>query len=57
VSKLLRGSIGTYIGSLVSVSDLKVSNMTRYMISGTPLNKSSDLGVGPDVLIGAGISS
>ena len=38
VSKLLADSIRTYIGSLVSVGDLKVSNVTRYMISGGPLS-------------------
>ena len=57
VSKLLTNSIGTYVGSLVSIGDLKISNVTCDMVPGRPLSNSSNLWVTTDSLIGAGVSS
>lgn len=57
VSNLLTDNIRTYVGSLVSVGDLKIRNVTCDMVPGRPLSNSTDQGVTTDSLIGAGVPS
>ena len=44
VRKLLTDNIGTYVGSFVSVGDLKIRNVTCDMVPGRPFSNSNDLG-------------